>query len=183
MYFPGVSLVVRATGVSAPSLAPALRAAVESVDKDLPLFATRTLREHAGAMLGKERLLAGLLSGFGALALLLASFALFGVHTFAAESRRREIGVRMALGAEAKDILRLVTGEGARLVAVGLALGTVASLAAARLLAHLLYGVSTEDPLTLAAVAAVLALSALLASALPALRAARVDPITALHTD
>src|SRR5204863_3033175 len=105
-----------------------------SVDKDLPLFAPRSLREHVGAMLGKERLLAGLLSGFGALALLLAAFGLFGVLSYAAEARRREIGVRMALGAEAKDILRLVTGQGARLAASGLAIGGAASLLLSRLL-------------------------------------------------
>ncbi len=156
LYFPGVSLVVRTAGGA--SILPALRAAVVSVDKDLPLFAPRSLREHVGAMLGKERLLAGLLSGFGALALLLAAFGLFGVLSYAAEARRREIGVRMALGAEAKDILRLVTGQGARLAASGLAIGGAASLLLSRLLTHLLFGVSPQDP-------------------------SRLDPIEALRTD
>ncbi|HKC23347.1 MAG TPA: FtsX-like permease family protein, partial [Thermoanaerobaculia bacterium] len=95
----------------------------------------------------------------------------------------REIGVRMALGAEAKDILRLVTGQGARLAASGLAIGGAASLLLSRLLTHLLFGVSPQDPLTLLGVAALLALAALLACAVPALRASRLDPIEALRTD
>jgi putative ABC transport system permease protein len=183
LYFPGVSLVVRTSLKDPASLAPALSAALRSVDKDQVLFAPRTLREHVGAMLAKERLLAGLLTGFGALALVLASFGLFGVLSFAAESRRREIGVRIALGAETRDILRLVGVEGARLVGLGLAGGAVAALLLARLLTHLLYGVSPQDPLTLAGVGLLLAAAALVATTLPAWRASRVDPMTALRTE
>jgi predicted permease len=183
LWFAGMSLVVRTATGSERSVEPSVRAAVASVDKDLGLFAPRTLREHVGQVLGKEKLVAALLSGFAALALLLASFGLFGVLSYAAESRRREIGVRIALGAEPADILRLVTSQGARVVALGLAAGALAALAASRVLAHLLFGVSPQDPLTLAAVAFVLAASALLASAVPAWRASRVDPITALRTE
>jgi putative ABC transport system permease protein len=183
LYFPGVSLVARTRPGAEAALLTALRAAVAAVDKDLSVFAPRTLRQHVGAMLGKERLLAGLLSSFGALALLLASFGLFGVLSFATEARRREIGIRIALGAEARDVARLVTSQGARLAAAGLATGSAASLVLARVLTHLLFGVSPQDPLTLLGVAVLLALAALLACAVPALRASRVDPITALRTE
>jgi len=180
-YLPGMTLVVRTEG-SPRALIPVLRSVVGGLDKDIP-FVPRTLREHLGVTLSQERLVAGLLAAFGAVALLLATFGLFSVLSFATEIRRREIGIRMALGAEAGDILRLVLTDAARLTVTGILLGTAVALGLSSLLRHLLFRVAPTDPATFLAVAGLLAAAALLATYLPARRATRVDPIRALRAD
>jgi putative ABC transport system permease protein len=127
-----------------------------------------------------------LLGTFAALALLLASVGIYGVISYSMTQRVREIGIRMALGAVKRDVLRMVIGQGLRLAVAGVAIGALASVVFARLLtsfSHLLYGVGPNDPLTLIAVSAVLISVALLACYLPARRAARVDPMVALRNE
>jgi putative ABC transport system permease protein len=120
---------------------------------------------------------------FGALALLLASIGLYGVASYAVSQRTREIGVRMALGAQPSSVVGLVLGHGMILVAAGLAIGLVAAYAAAGLMQSLVIGISPRDPVTFAGTAAVLGVIALLATYIPARRATRIDPLIALRTD
>jgi putative ABC transport system permease protein len=122
-----------------------------------------------------------LLGAFAALALLMAAVGLYGVLSYSVSRRMHEMGLRLALGASARDLMWLVMGQGVRLALLGMAVGLAASLAATRLLAGMLFGVSPLDPLTFAAVAGVLFAAALLASFIPARRATRVDPMVALR--
>ncbi|MCA1817263.1 MAG: ABC transporter permease [Acidobacteria bacterium] len=176
----GMTLLVRTSGDPARFVSQ-VRERVHSVEPNLPLNASRTMTELLAMSLFPARMGAILLGCFGLLALLLASVGLYGVMSYSVSRRTREIGIRMALGAESGSVLRLVLREGMTLVAVGVAVGLVAALAATRLLAGFLYGVSTTDPAAFAAVAALLALVALVASLIPARRAARIDPMVALR--
>jgi len=124
-----------------------------------------------------------LLSGFAVLAVLLAAVGLYGLLSYVVSRRTREIGVRMALGADQLTVLRMVLRDGVRLTLIGVAAGAIASIAAARALGHLLYGVGPTDPLTFAAVGLLLVTVATIASYLPAARATRVDPVEALRTE
>lgn len=179
-WFPA-AVVVRAT--DADAAAAAIRRAVAAADPQVPLLRLRSLQELMSASVSLQRFIALLLGVFAGLALLLTAVGIYGTVAYAARLRTHEIGVRMALGARAEDVLRLVVAQGMRAVLVGLALGVVASLALTRLLGWLLYGVRPTDPLTFAAVALLLAGVALFASWLPARRAARVDPMVALRTE
>jgi putative ABC transport system permease protein len=162
-------------------LVPQARAAVRALDSNLPLSRPRTMEQVVSASVGQRRFSMLLLAAFAALALLLAAVGIHGVLACAVEQRTQEIGVRMALGAPPRELLLRIVGEGLGLAAVGAALGLAAAIALTRLLSSLLYGVSPTDPITLALVAAVVAAMALLASYLPARRAARVDPTVALR--
>lgn len=165
------------------SLAASIRRAVAAVDPLLPAGAIRTLDELRSRALADYRLPLQLVGAFSVLAVVLASLGLYGVGSNLVASRRRELGVRMALGATSGGVLRLILRDGLTIVAIGLAIGVPIALYLGRQLGELLYGVDPTDPLTLAAVAATLGLVGLLASAIPARRASRVDPAQAIRPD
>ena len=173
-------LFVRATG-DTTALAAAIRRETKAVIPNLPTPKIRLLTEHVGESMAQPRFQAGLLSLFGALALLLAACGIYGVLACVVTQRQREIGIRMALGAQRRNVLSLVIGQGLKLTLSGAALGVVAALALTRVVRSLLYGVSPTDPLTFAAVTATLLLVAVFACWLPARRAARVHPMEALR--
>jgi predicted permease len=161
----------------------AIRQAVREVDGNLPLFDVKTQVEQASQSLAQERLFAALLSFFGALALALAALGLYGVLAHSVAQRTKEIGVRMALGAEARHVLRLVIGQGMLLVCAGIAMGLILAYLLTKWLSGWLYGVGAADPLTYSAIALLLAVVALFACYLPARRATRVDPMIALRCE
>jgi ABC-type antimicrobial peptide transport system permease subunit len=163
------------------SIVAAVRHEVQVLDPNLPLFNVRTLAEQRINSLATERMTATLLTAFGVLALLLSSLGIYGVMAYAVSQRTHEFGIRMALGAQAGDILQMVLKQGTALLAAGLALGVVGAIATTHLLWSFLYGVDTSDPVTIAGVAVLLALVALLACYVPARRATKVDPMVALR--
>ncbi len=175
-----MNLVVR-SAVDPSGLTASIRAAVAAIDKDQPIFAVRTMQELVDDSISTRRLTLVLLGIFSALALILAAIGIYGVMAYSVALRTQEIGIRMALGAQRQDVLRLVLGQGARIAFFGVALGLVAAAALARLLSSLLFSVSASDPVTFAAVAVLLVAVALLACYIPARRALRVDPIIALR--
>jgi putative ABC transport system permease protein len=139
------------------------------------------MSERIGGQLAADRMIAVLLSVFGGGALLLAAIGIYGVMGYAVAQRTHEIGIRLALGAEQRDILRLIVGQGMVLIAIGAGIGLAITLAATQVLKSLLFGVSATDPLTFASVIVVLVGVALLACYLPARRATKVDPLEALR--
>src|SRR6266550_288308 len=165
------------------SLAPLLRAEVLALDKDQPIANLRTLDSVISESLGERRFQMTLLTAFGAVALLLASLGIYGVVAYSVAQRAREIGIRMALGAQGSSVLKMVVGSGLRLAAVGIGLGLVGAFAVTQALRKALYQVSATDPLTFAAVATLLLAIAALASWAPARRAARVDPMVSLRAE
>ncbi|MGH9816334.1 MAG: ABC transporter permease, partial [Candidatus Acidiferrales bacterium] len=174
-----IVLMVRSPRPSAQ--VDAVRAAVRSLDANMPVFGVRTLAEQRARSLSTPRMAATLLSMLGALGLLLGTLGLYGVMAYLVTQRTHEIGIRMALGAARRDILRMVLGQALRLVLIGVALGLAGAFAATRLIQSLLQGVEPQDPQTIAAVATLLVAAALAACLLPARRALRVDPMTALR--
>jgi len=176
----GGEAVVRSS-LSASSVAVGIRQAVQSIDKDLPVTDIERFPDALDASVAQERFRTLLLSSFSAIALLLAAVGIFGVMSYSASQRTHEIGIRMALGAQPRDVLRLILEHGAKLALVGLGVGIVAALLLTRLMASLLYNVSATDPVTFAAVAILLTAVALLACYIPARRAMRVDPMVALR--
>jgi predicted permease len=176
-----LNLVVRTAGDDPLAAAGAVRAAVRRLDPSLPAAGVRALDEVVLGSLARQRLLAALVGLFGALALALAAVGTYGVLSYGVEQRRREIGVRLALGAGRGGILGLIVGRGMRPVFAGLAAGALLALLLRKALASVLYGVSPTDPLTFGTVAALLTAVALAACLLPGRRAARVDPLVALR--
>jgi putative ABC transport system permease protein len=160
---------------------PTLTKAVQSVDKDLPLLHTKTLDEYVADSVGDTRFETVLLGTFGAMALVLTCIGLYGVMSYTVVQQTREMGIRLALGADRDVILRMVVGSGLLLSGIGIGIGLAASVLLTRLIASLLYGVSPSDPLTFLAVPVALMAMATLASYLPARRAAKVDPMVALR--
>jgi putative ABC transport system permease protein len=158
-----------------------LRRAVLSVDRDVPLFNVRTMDAMMGTAASERRLSMVLLASFAALALLLAALGIYGVLAYDVTRRTQELGLRMALGARRSSVLTLVLAQGLRIVLAGLVVGLAGALAAARLIESQLFGVRSFDPATYVGVAALLAVVALVATLVPALRATRVDPLEALR--
>jgi predicted permease len=175
-----MSLVVR-TAQNPGSVGSAVEAAVHAVDPDQPVVDMKTMEEHLGASLARARFSMLLLSVFAALALLLSSIGIYSVLAYAVKRRTREIGIRMALGADGGDLVRMVVLQGMQPALIGLAIGIVASLVLGRLLAGLVFGIAPTDPLTFAAASALLSGVALAACAVPAWRATRVEPTRALQ--
>jgi predicted permease len=177
-----IAVMLRAKG-DPLALSGALTAAVWSIDKDQTVSDIKTLAEHFHSTTAQRRFDTLLFGGFAGLALLLAALGLYGVLSYSVMLRRRELGVRMALGARAGDVARLVVGNGLGLTLTGVAIGAVGAFALTRLMENIVFGVSTSDPLTFAAVAAVLALVGLAACYTPARRAAAIDPVNSLRAD
>jgi putative ABC transport system permease protein len=175
-----MNLVVR-SAVDPASLTSSIRSAVAAIDKDQPVFDIHTMQQLVDDSISTRRLTLVLLGIFSALALILAAIGIYGVMAYSVALRTQEIGIRMALGAQQKDVLRLVLGQGARIAFFGVAIGLAAAAALARLLSTLLFSVTASDPFTFATVALLLVTVALLACYIPARRALRVDPIIALR--
>jgi putative ABC transport system permease protein len=179
---PALTLVVRAAS-DPQALAPALREAVRAADPTLALFEVTTAEGALARSLEERRFTLLLLGTFALVALALAAVGIYGVVSYAVSERTREVGVRIALGAEPRHVFRMVVRQGMSLSMTAIATGTLAALALGRVMERLLFGVQARDPVTFAAVAGILLAAAFTASAVPALRATRVDPITALRTD
>jgi macrolide transport system ATP-binding/permease protein len=188
-YFPlaqkydgGMTLHLR-TATRPEQMLAAVQQEIRALDPRLPIYNVKTLEQYRRDALTDTRIQAVLVGGFGLLALMLASLGLYGVLSYSVAQRTQEIGIRMALGATESDVLRLVIGQGGRLVAIGIALGWAGALAATRVLKSFLYGVSATDPLTFIAVVMLLTFVALFACWIPARRATRVDPLVALRCE
>src|SRR5579864_50135 len=182
LYLAGQStgLVVHTAG-DPHQYVKAIRAVVEKLDPNLPVTGVETMNEHLGFALYPARMAASLLGLFGTLGLLLAMMGLYGLLAFVVRRRTREVGIRMALGAQTRDVVSIVMRQGVLLVALGMALGLAASYAATGLIAGMLYGVAGRDLFTFTAVSLLVASVALLATYIPARNAARVDPMVALR--
>jgi putative ABC transport system permease protein len=189
VYFPlmqrptgNLNLAIRAS-VDPNSLVAAARGVLQKLDPDLPAYSVTTMAEQVASQTRQSRFSAWLLGIFGGLALILAAIGIYSVMAYAVEQRSREIGVRMAMGARAADVLKMVIGQGMRLALLGVALGLGAALALTQLMKNLLFGVAAADPLTYGVIALLLTLVALLACWVPARRATKVDPIIALRCE
>ncbi|HEX9704549.1 MAG TPA: ABC transporter permease [Gemmatimonadales bacterium] len=189
MYFPyaqlpqrAVYVVLRTAGDPLAAVG-SLRQTVKSLDPEIPLYNIAAAQQLIDRSIARPRVNAALLSVFAAVALVLAAIGIYGVLSYAVAQRTREIGVRMALGAHARDVVRLIVRQGMLPVVAGLGVGLVTALAATRLMGKLLYGVGPDDPVTFVVIAGVLTAVALVAALLPARRATRVDPMVALRTE
>jgi ABC-type antimicrobial peptide transport system permease subunit len=181
IYQPQLSLFVKAAAPQA--VLGTVRGEVQQLDRNLPLTGVFTLTEIFDQALWAPRMAASLLLVFAVVSLVLSVIGIYGVMAYAVSQRTRELGIRMALGASRADVLRLVVAQGLRLTLIGVAFGLAASLVVTRLVASLLYSVSPTDVVTFTVVPLVLAASAVAACYLPALRATRIDPMTALRYD
>lgn len=177
-----LSLAVRTAGRPENSIG-AIKSAIEKLDPTQPVRKIRTMQEIVDESTSERRMSRLLLSTFAGLALVLAAFGLYSVLAYSIRRRNREIGIRMALGADARDVLRIVAMESLRPVGAGMLVGLVGSLALSRLIATLIYGIKPTDPLTFVAVAVVLGVVAMAASIVPALRATGVDPLQVLREE
>jgi len=188
MYLPAGQLntwcclysVVRSS-LDPPSLEASIQRIVSSMDKDIPVTQVRTMNELMFSELAQPRFATVLLSAFAGLALVLTIVGLYGVMTYSVSRRTREIGVRMALGAQRRAVLNMVLRDASILLAVGIALGITAALALASVLQSMLYGTSSRNPVVLIEVCIGVAVAGLFAAYIPAFRAARVDPLVALR--
>lgn len=175
-------LIVRTTTDPA-TLVPAIQKAVNAIDPDLPIYNVRTMDESIAMSVSDRRVNLVLLSVFAITALLLAAAGIYGVVSYSVTQRVQEIGIRMALGAQRQDIVRLIVGEGMLPVALGLAVGIAGALVLTRVLGSLLAGISTNDPTMFVVISVVLGIVALLACSVPALRATRIDPMVAVRLE
>ena len=177
-----MSIFVR-TQLDSQSLTNALRRTVAEIDREVPVYRTRTLADYMAGSIAQPRLNAMLVGLFAVIALLLATAGIFGVMSYSVTQRTREIGIRLALGAQRFDVFRLVVGQGMRFVGVGLLLGLIGVFACTRLLQSLLFGVGATDLLTILSVTILLAFVAFIACSWPARRASGVDPVIALRSE
>jgi len=177
-----MSVVIRTTG-DPLAVAPALRSAAAAFDETLPVSDIRTMTRHLGIALMPARLAGAALGVFGLLGLVLASIGMYGVMAYTVSQRRREIGIRMAIGAAGRDVVGMIMRQGLTLVLIGAAIGIAGALGASRLLRGILYSPSVIDPLTFAGVPLLLTAVAALASWMPARRASAVDPLEALRQE
>jgi putative ABC transport system permease protein len=175
-----MNIVVR-TAVDPLTLVGTIRQEMGEMDKNLPFYGVKTFNQYLGEGFAQPRFLTLLLGLFAGLALALAAVGVYGLVSYSASRRAREIGIRLALGAERRDVLRLVVGQGLKLTLMGVVIGTVSALALTRFLSSLLYGVKPTDLPAFLAVTLVLIAVALVANYIPARRATRVDPIVALR--
>ncbi len=176
------SLVVRASP-AAGDMGLAVRRAVEALDPEQPVYDVQTMQRVVADSVADRRLNVGLVGAFAAVALLLAALGVYGVISYTVAQGTREIGIRMSLGAQRRDVFRLVVGQGALLAVVGMGIGLLGALGLTRLLSSLLFGVGARDPVTFMAVPLLLLAVALAACAIPALRATRVEPSVALRAE
>jgi putative ABC transport system permease protein len=179
---PAMALIARTT-LPPETLASAIRRELTAIDRDVPIYGLQTMERYLAQDTEQQRLSVMLLTGFGALALLLATIGIYGVLSYSVSRRTQEIGIRMALGATRADVLTLVVGQGMLLAAIGLVVGLAASYVASRVLTAMLYQISPRDPATFGVLTVLLGGVALVASVLPALRATRVSPIEALRQE
>jgi ABC-type antimicrobial peptide transport system permease subunit len=177
-----LATIIRTTGEPA-AIARAVEKTALAIDPLLKPVAGLTLEQYTAGAFTIPRMAATLVAGLGLTALVLAALGLFGVIAYSVNQRTREIGVRMALGAQPLDVLRLFVGQGVKLAGIGVLVGALGSFAAVRVLASLLVGVSASDPLTYLAVVVLLGAVVLIASWLPARRAARLNPMQALRSE
>jgi putative ABC transport system permease protein len=177
---PGIGVVVRSGNAPLSAVDP-IRRVTGEMSNERVLWGFETMEEIISDSLAARRFAMTLLGAFATVALLLASLGIYGVISHIVGQRTHEIGIRMALGAQRQDVLRLVVGQGIALTVAGIWLGMVGALGLTRFLANLLYGVRPTDPLTFMAVSVLLAGIALLASYIPARRATKVDPVVALR--
>ncbi|MEY2490538.1 MAG: hypothetical protein QOC70_2480, partial [Verrucomicrobiota bacterium] len=180
--FNSIDLVIRTKGAPA-ALLGALRPAVYAVDKDQPVGAIRPLEEILADSIARQRFAMTLLSVFSVVALVIAAVGIYGVMAYNVVQRTGEFGIRMALGAQQRDVLRLVLAQGGKLIGLGLVIGLAATLAASRAMGSMLFNTSAQDPLTLASITLLLGGVALVACLLPANRATKVNPIEALRAE
>ena len=176
-----MAIVVRTKGGDPAQLAPTLRQLVREIDKDQPLFEVRTMTSLVSSSIARQRFSMTLVALFAVLALILASVGIFSVMSFLVTQRTHEIGIRMALGAQTSDVLRMVLKQGMFFTLIGLGVGLIAAFALTRLMGGLLFQVRATDPLTFIGVSLLLIIVALIACYIPARRATRVDPMRALH--
>jgi putative ABC transport system permease protein len=179
---PSMALAVRTT-LEPESLAGSIRRELAAIDRDIPLYGLQTMDRYVAQNTEQQRLSVTLLGGFSSLALLLAVVGIYGVLSYTVGQRTQEIGIRLALGASRRDVLAMVVADGMRLAMAGIVIGLAASYAVTRLLTALLFQISPHDPSTFVGLALLLGAVALIASALPALRATRVSPVAALHQE
>jgi putative ABC transport system permease protein len=176
-----LTVVARARSADPAGVTAALRGVIRQTDKDSPIFNVRTMNELLSASVARRRFNMILLGSFAALALLLASLGIYGVISYSVTQRTHEIGIRVALGAQPRDVLRMILGQGMILTLIGVAVGLLGALALTRVMSSLLFGVSATDPATYALVALLLPAVALVSCLIPARRATRVDPMVALR--
>ena len=179
---PELTVVLRSQGDPA-ALSPMVKSALRSIDPDLPMYSVRTMSERVEESLARRKFSMLLLGLFAGLALALATIGIYSVMAYLVSQGTREIGIRMALGATQREILKLVVFQGMTLAVAGGAIGLAAAFLLARLMSSLLFGVKASDPLTFGAISLLLTIVALLATYIPAKRAARVDPMLCLRAE
>jgi putative ABC transport system permease protein len=178
--WPAMSLVVRSS-VEPSSLSASVRQVVNEIDKSVPVSNVKTMDHVVSESITQPRFNLFLLGLFGTVAMLLSAAGIYGVTAYTVTQRTHELGIRIALGAQVSDVLKIILGKGMAVIGVGLAIGLASAFALMRLLRSLLFGVGENDPLTFAVITGVLLLVALLACYIPARRATKVDPLTALR--